>query len=312
MKQTIDSRINESSKTMQESVHRQLSESTRIIREVTEGLTKLDETNRQVVSFADQLQNLQGHTPEPEAARHTRRVLSRGRPRERAPARQFQMQYPVQGRQYRGRRRLREGQGHSHRLQILLENYNRAVEAREPAEKERYEKAFKADLKVRIDETSKYVLPEEGCMEFAFMFIPSEGVYYDLLSNQVGSMKTSTRDLIEYAFQKKVIIVFADVVPRISPDRAAGPQGIADRGAGDRDKEEGRGAGPAYRRVPGVPPEARERAWRRGLAFQRLEQGAGKIEKDVLRIGRQQDGHRGARPGQAGGGCRLGAFAPRH
>ena len=56
---TLDTRVSESSKQMQESVHRQLSESTRIIKEVTEGLTKLDETNRQVVSFADQLQNLQ-------------------------------------------------------------------------------------------------------------------------------------------------------------------------------------------------------------------------------------------------------------
>jgi DNA recombination protein RmuC len=88
-----------------------------------------------------------------------------------------------------------------------LENYNRALEERDPTERERLERAFKSDLKMRIDETSKYVRPEEGTMEFAFMFIPSEGIYYDLLTNQVGAMKTSTRDLIEYAFSKKVIIV---------------------------------------------------------------------------------------------------------
>ena len=45
-------------------------------------------------------------------------------------------------------------------------------------------------------------------MDFAFMFIPAEGIYYDLLVNQVGAVKTQTRDLIDYAFaQKKVIIV---------------------------------------------------------------------------------------------------------
>ena len=45
-------------------------------------------------------------------------------------------------------------------------------------------------------------------MEFAFMFIPSEWIYYDLLVNKVGSMKVNTTDLIEYAFkEKKVIIV---------------------------------------------------------------------------------------------------------
>ena len=39
----------------------------------------------------------------------------------------------------------------------------------------------KADLKGRIDETSKYIRPRENTMDFAFMFIPSESLYYDLL-----------------------------------------------------------------------------------------------------------------------------------
>jgi DNA recombination protein RmuC len=45
-------------------------------------------------------------------------------------------------------------------------------------------------------------------MDFAFMFIPSEAIYYDLLVNKVGAVKVNTRDLIEYAFrERKVIIV---------------------------------------------------------------------------------------------------------
>jgi len=44
-------------------------------------------------------------------------------------------------------------------------------------------------------------------MDFAFMFIPAEGVYYDLLINQVGAIKVSTRDLIEYAFKEKHVII---------------------------------------------------------------------------------------------------------
>jgi DNA recombination protein RmuC len=45
-------------------------------------------------------------------------------------------------------------------------------------------------------------------MDFAFMFIPSEGIYYDLLVNKVWTLKVNTVDLIEYAFkEKKVIIV---------------------------------------------------------------------------------------------------------
>ena len=40
------------------------------------------------------------------------------------------------------------------------------------------------------------------------MYIPAEGIYYDLLVNEVGSVKVNTRNLIDYAYnEKKVIIV---------------------------------------------------------------------------------------------------------
>lgn len=44
-------------------------------------------------------------------------------------------------------------------------------------------------------------------MDFAFMFIPSEAVYYDLLINKIGAADTSSRDLIEYAFRDKQVII---------------------------------------------------------------------------------------------------------
>jgi DNA recombination protein RmuC len=88
-----------------------------------------------------------------------------------------------------------------------LENYNRIVSSDNESEREQLEKVFKSDLKRRIDETSKYIRPAENTMEFAFMFIPSEGIYYDILINQVGAIKISTEDLVEYAFKRNVIIV---------------------------------------------------------------------------------------------------------
>ena len=63
------------------------------------------------------------------------------------------------------------------------------------------------DIKNRIDETSKYIRPKENTMDFAFMFIPSEAIYYDLLVNKIGSIKSSTRDLIEYSFREKHVII---------------------------------------------------------------------------------------------------------
>jgi DNA recombination protein RmuC len=88
-----------------------------------------------------------------------------------------------------------------------LENYNRILESSDTAERKRYESAFISDLKNRIEETSKYVKPEENTMDFAFMFIPSEAVYYDLLINKVGAVVDETSNLIYYAGKKKVIVV---------------------------------------------------------------------------------------------------------
>src|SRR3989344_2768251 len=88
-----------------------------------------------------------------------------------------------------------------------LENYNRAIEEKDPERKAELENTFKRDLKNRIDETSKYIKPKENTMDFAFMFIPAEGIYYDLLINKVGAIKINTHDLIEYAFKEKHVII---------------------------------------------------------------------------------------------------------
>ena len=89
-----------------------------------------------------------------------------------------------------------------------LDNYQRLVDAIDDTQRADLEKQFKNDLKMRIDETSKYVRPKDGTLPFAFMYIPAEAIYYDLLINEVGSVKVNTRNLIDYAYnEKKVIIV---------------------------------------------------------------------------------------------------------
>ncbi len=89
-----------------------------------------------------------------------------------------------------------------------LENYNRISETNDKGEKERLEKVFVNDLKNRIQETSKYIQPEQNTMDFAFMFIPHEAIYYDLLINKIGAVTEDTENLIQRAASKyKVIIV---------------------------------------------------------------------------------------------------------
>ena len=204
---TLDARVAESSKQVHETVRSQLTESSRLIKDVTAGLTKLDETNRQVVSFADQLQNLQDILKNPKQRGILGEYYLETVLKNVMPPGSFQMQYAFKNGEIVDAVVFMRDRIIPIDSKFSLDNYNKAIEAREGSEREAYEKAFKQDLKLRIDETSKYVRPEENTMEFAFMFIPSEGVYYDLLVNQVGAMKTNTRDLIEYAFGKKVIIV---------------------------------------------------------------------------------------------------------
>lgn len=87
-----------------------------------------------------------------------------------------------------------------------LENFNRMMAEQSPTEKDKLEKTFKSDVKKRIDETAKYIRPDLGTTNFAFMFIPAEGVFYNLLNADVGSNVNSI-NLIEYAFEKQVMIV---------------------------------------------------------------------------------------------------------
>lgn len=206
---TIDAKLGESTRSMRESMHNQFSESSRLIRETTEQVSKLQETNQQVVGFAEQLQSLQDILKNPKQRGILGEYYLETVLKNVLPPGRFQMQYKFpNGDIVDAVIFLDKGKMLPIDSKFSLENYTRILNERDPIELERLEKLFKQDLKNRIDETSKYIQPEENTMDFAFMFIPSEAIFYDLLINQVGAIKSSTQDLIEYAFkQKKVIIV---------------------------------------------------------------------------------------------------------
>jgi len=200
---TLDSKLGESSKMMQS----QFSESAKIIRDVTERLTKLDETNRQVISFADQLQNLQDILKNPKQRGILGEYYLETLLKNVLPPGRFQMQYAFKDGTIVDAVVFVQDKVIPIDSKFSLDNYNKILEARDSETREELEKSFKQDLKNRIDETSKYVKPDEGTMDFAFMFIPAEAIYYDLLINKVGAVKANTRDLIEYAFKDKHVII---------------------------------------------------------------------------------------------------------
>lgn len=207
LSRTVDHKIGTSAKDMQESMRFQAGETVKIVRDITEKLTRLDETNKQVVGFADQLQSLQDILKNPKQRGILGEYYLETLLKNVMPAKSYQMQYPFKDGTIVDAVVFIKDKIIPIDSKFSLENYNRLVEVREPAERERLEKLFKSDLKNRIDETAKYVKPNEGTMDFAFMFIPHEALYYDLLVSEVGAVKLNTRDLIEYAFKDKRVII---------------------------------------------------------------------------------------------------------
>lgn len=200
---TLDSKLGNAS----QQVQTQHIEVAKIMRDTAERLTKLDETNRQVLNFSDQLQNLQDILKNPKQRGVLGEYYLEETLRNVLPPNSYEMQYAfsdgvIVDAVVKVKDKLIPVDS-----KFSLENYERILNERDPAKREVLERSFKQDLKNRIDETAKYVKPEEGTMDFAFMFIPSEAIYYDLLVNKVGAVQVNTRDLIEYAFRDKHVII---------------------------------------------------------------------------------------------------------
>ena len=283
----LDKKLGESTDVLQ----KQFGESARIIRDVTERLTKLDETNRQVVGVADQLKGLEDILKNPKQRGIFGEYQLETLLKNVFPPGMYKMQYDLGVDENSGERLIPDAVIFVKDKIIpidskfSLENYNRIIEERDQTERERLERVFKQDLKERIDETAKYVRPDLGTMDFAFMFIPAEGIYYDLLVNKVGAVKTSTRDLIEYAFiDKKVHIVspttFLSHLKMVM-------QGLRALQIEDSAKEIGKRVGELGKHIAGYEGYMKKLGGHLGTVvntYNTAYKELGKIDKDVLRI----------------------------
>lgn len=193
----------ETQKVMSE-VHAQ---SQKVIKDVTERLTKLDETNKQVVNFSAQLQNLQDILKNPKQRGVLGEYYLEETLKNVLPPNSYQMQYPFKDGSIVDAVVIVKDKIIPIDSKFSLDNYEKILNTTDSDLREKLERQFKQDLKMRIDETSKYVKPGEKTMDFAFMFIPSEAIYYDLLVNKVGAVKINTRDLVEYAFRDKHVVI---------------------------------------------------------------------------------------------------------
>jgi DNA recombination protein RmuC len=205
--QNINKEISEFQMSSKTQMQKQFSDSNKIIKEVTVELEKIKGTNEQVLSFANQMKTLEkilgnqkqrGIFGEIQLENLLSNVL---------PPDIFQMQYS-----------FKDGgivdaivKVNDNIIPIdakfSLDNYNKMIESSDENEINLLEKKFKEDIKSRIDETAKYIRPQEKTLDYAFMFIPADGLYQDLLNSRVGSLKIRSKELVSYAYQKKVMIV---------------------------------------------------------------------------------------------------------
>jgi len=190
-----------------QSLQTQLTESNKIVKDVTVQLEKIHSDHKNVVDVKEQLGKLTDVLANPKQRGILGEYFLESLLKNIFQPNQYQCQY-----------RFKDGEAVDAAIfvkekiipidaKFSLENYNKILEEKDGFKREKLEKAFKQDLKTRIEETAKYIRPEEGTMDFAFMFIPSEGIYYDLLINQIGGIKSNTYDLIEYAFKEKHVII---------------------------------------------------------------------------------------------------------
>ncbi len=208
MSEVVDTKMNRSSDIVQKSLENQFSESQKLIREITKELTEVKETGKQVMGFADQLQSLQDILKNPKQRGVLGEYYLETLLKNVLPPNSFQMQYGFLNGEIVDAVVFIKDKVICIDSKFSLENYNKMVEMQDPVEKDKLEKLFVNDLKNRISETAKYIRPNENTMDFAFMFIPHEAIYYDLLTNKVGALREESENLIQRAASKyKVIIV---------------------------------------------------------------------------------------------------------
>jgi DNA recombination protein RmuC len=211
----IQQQINELSKSLElrmgdthQAVRQSFAATTSVVRDVTEKLTKVEETARQVLDVTAQLQELQDILKNPKHRGILGEYYLETLLQNTLPPGSYQMQYGFSGGDIVDAVVFVKEKIVPIDSKFSLENYNRLVEERNQTERDRLEKAFVNDLKLRIQETAKYVRPEEGTMDFAFMFIPHEAIYYDLLINKIGALtQDDTENLIQRAASKYHVII---------------------------------------------------------------------------------------------------------
>ena len=203
----IQENIQDGLKHSSATIQKQFKQSAEIIKDVTNQLSKLDSTNKQVLSFSQKMESLESILKNPKQRGVLGEYFLENMLSNVLQPNQYKMQYKFSNGEIVDAAIFFKENIIPIDAKFSLEKYNQIIEESDKIRCKKLKKEFKSDIKNRIDETSKYIRPNENTTNFAFMFIPAEGVYYSLLNYKVGEANAHSNDLIEYAFKKHVIIV---------------------------------------------------------------------------------------------------------
>src|SRR3954465_12331233 len=185
MTSTLDRRLESTTKTAGD-IHRQLGE--------------LGRANEEILARANDLKRLEHALRPPKARGGFGELLLENLLRDRLPPTAYALQY---------------GFSSGERVDAVIkvdrivpidskfpfDNFERMVSAENDIERQQHEKLFARDVKGHVDAiASKYIRPDEGTYDFAFMYLPSEAIYYELACGKTGA-------LLEYAHTKRVLPV---------------------------------------------------------------------------------------------------------
>ncbi|MBU1032982.1 MAG: DNA recombination protein RmuC [Patescibacteria group bacterium] len=188
-------------------VRQSFAASTGVVKDVTEKITRMEETSKQVLDVTAQLKSLQDMLKNPKQRGILGEYYLETLLKNILPPGGYQMQYKFKDGEIVDSVVFIKDKIVPIDSKFSLENYNRIVDEQNPAERDKLEKVFVNDLKMRVTETAKYIRPEEGTMDFAFMFIPHEAIYYDLLINRIGAVQDDTESIIQRAAGKYHVII---------------------------------------------------------------------------------------------------------
>ncbi len=203
----INKEINTFQENSKEDMQKQFASSNKVIKDVTSELEKIKGTNEQVLGFANQMKTLEKILSNQKQRGILGEIQLENLLSNVLPPELFNMEY-----------HFNNGEAVDAIVKVgdyiipidakfSLDNYNKMIESADKSEIESLQKVFKDDIKKRIDETSKYIRPTERTTDYAYMFIPADGLYQDLLNSRVGTLKINSKDLVSYAYTKKVMIV---------------------------------------------------------------------------------------------------------